>query len=935
MPSSATRILVVAHTHWDREWYLPAGRFRQRLVSLVDELLDGAASVRAPFLLDGQAVVLDDYLAVEPGRREQIASLLREGALEAGPWYVLADELIPSGEALVRNLLEGRAALRSLGASSPPVLYCPDSFGHPAALPLLAEGFGLPLIVLWRGYGGRRSPAGDAFRWKSASGVSVLTYHLTRDGYEFGSSLPTDAKVAADRWKRIADALLPRASVGVALLPNGADHHALQPRLDDAIAALAQAAMPLALVQRASLRGFAEALVTVARDSELPEVSDASAGGVELRDSYGYCWTLQGTLATRAHLVRRNASAERLLLRDVEPWVALAATGRPDRDRRSLLHAAWRTLLLCHPHDTLCGCSIDEVARAMAARLDDATSQATGLREDALLDLVGHDRVSARTAQNDWRPVVVVCNATARERSGVAEIEVLRFREHVRVGPGSAPPQSRASDASARGSRPFDPQPGSFSLAAGGVVYQSLDSVIRHDRVESPIAYPSDDLVESERIVAWFPPTPGYGTRSVTIDEPGPLRDDMAARALPASPVAAGEQWLDNGRLRLELDQSGRVGLTSRDPAMSLHSLIGFEDVGDAGDLYTHSARTPLVTEARLADARVVHRGPIRGELHAAWVLSIPRSSDASGRSSFTVETVLHAAFVLDAGADFIQVRIWGVNDACDHRLRIVFRTGIARPEVWADAAFGPVRRRPIVAPGDSAETVPPTAPLARYVSVTDDERGMTLFSDGLPEYEAKPNGDIAVTLLRAVGELSRNDLPERPGHAGWPAPTPEAQALGVFEGRFALLPHTARSDGIVALIERTAEDFLLPLRGFTLRSASGLPPVTPGVALHIDEPDGASLAGALAFSTCKPLSEGQGVVLRCTNLTHRELRARWRTGFDIAAAQRARLDEEPIEELGLAGRDIPFVAGPREVVTIIVRGIGPAVERSASNAER
>jgi len=99
-----TIVHLVAHTHWDREWYHPAGRFRQRLAALIDELLDDDEP-RTPFLLDGQAVVLDDYAALRPGRTEKLARALRDGSIEAGPWYVLADELIPSGEALVRNLL--------------------------------------------------------------------------------------------------------------------------------------------------------------------------------------------------------------------------------------------------------------------------------------------------------------------------------------------------------------------------------------------------------------------------------------------------------------------------------------------------------------------------------------------------------------------------------------------------------------------------------------------------------------------------------------------------------------------------------------------------------------------------------------------------------------------------------------------------------------
>ncbi|MGI8496859.1 MAG: hypothetical protein ACR2OG_04645 [Gemmatimonadaceae bacterium] len=149
---------VVSHTHWDREWYLPAGRFRQRLVALVDELLDHPRAGGQSFLLDGQAVILDDYLAVRPERRGELARQLQDGSLDAGPWYVLSDELIPTGEALVRNLLAGRETLRRLGAASPPVLYSPDAFGHPAALPAIAVGFGFGLIILWRGFGGPSWP---------------------------------------------------------------------------------------------------------------------------------------------------------------------------------------------------------------------------------------------------------------------------------------------------------------------------------------------------------------------------------------------------------------------------------------------------------------------------------------------------------------------------------------------------------------------------------------------------------------------------------------------------------------------------------------------------------------------------------------------------------------------------------------------------------
>src|SRR5690606_6322848 len=122
----------------------------------VDELLNELARDPSlpPFLLDGQAIVLKDYLSLRPERAPELRTALAAGRLEAGPWYVLADLMIPSGEALIRNLFEGREALRLLmgdaEAPAPEVLYCPDAFGHPAALPDIALGFGLDVVVLWR-----------------------------------------------------------------------------------------------------------------------------------------------------------------------------------------------------------------------------------------------------------------------------------------------------------------------------------------------------------------------------------------------------------------------------------------------------------------------------------------------------------------------------------------------------------------------------------------------------------------------------------------------------------------------------------------------------------------------------------------------------------------------------------------------------------------
>jgi alpha-mannosidase len=248
----------------------------------------------------------------------------------------------------------------------------------------------------------------------------------------------------------------------------------------------------------------------------------------------------------------------------------------------------------------------------------------------------------------------------------------------------------------------------------------------------------------------------------------------------------------------------------------------------------------------------------------------------------------------------------------------MIFRGGIADAEVWADAAFGPVKRVPITTRDASAEIPPATAPLSRYVTLAGSTHGITIYSDGLAEYEATSSGDLAVTVVRAVGALSRNDLPERPGHAGWPVPTPEAQELGPLEARFAFLPHATRGEATIALVERTAEDVLLPLRGTTLRSALTVPVPTLGVELELEDEDEA-LAGLVAFAACKPAEEGEGILLRCFNLCDRSIRSRWRIGLPISDAAMVRLDETPLAALEIDESTIAFESPPRGVSSIIV----------------
>lgn len=129
-------LFVVSHTHWDREWYQPFEEFRIRLVRLMDKLLDILTSDPdyRYFTLDGQTIILEDYLEIRPQKEEEARRLVHQGRLLIGPWWILPDEFLVSPEATIRNLMLGDQVAKRFGAKME-VGYLPDPFGHIGQMP--------------------------------------------------------------------------------------------------------------------------------------------------------------------------------------------------------------------------------------------------------------------------------------------------------------------------------------------------------------------------------------------------------------------------------------------------------------------------------------------------------------------------------------------------------------------------------------------------------------------------------------------------------------------------------------------------------------------------------------------------------------------------------------------------------------------------------
>jgi len=874
---SGLTVHLIPHTHWDREWYLPRAAFVARLVPALDDLLDrlDASPEFRSFHLDGQTVLLEDYLRVRPDQRTRVAGLVRAGRLQVGPWYVLADELVPSGESLVRNLLLGRADTEALGGRGG-VLYSPDAFGHPAAWPALAAEFGMSHGVLWRGLGGEPGQEGDLFRWYAPDGRSILLHHLPPNGYEAGSGLVDDPPRLRQAWSGLKPVLVRRAATSHLAVTVGADHHA------------APAAIGRVRDLLAALEPNAE--VRVSRFDEYFRAVEAQANGVptlrgELRWSYGYTWTLQGVQATRAPLKRRHAEAELLLERTAEPLAALAlACGRGDR--RPLLRDAWRTLVRSQFHDSIGGCTSDPVARRVAGRLDDAAQAGREIARSSLDSLTGNDPDRARDHPEDTSPRLVLWNPAARERGGgVVLADLTWFRRDVLVGPPGGREPRRGDGARAI----------SLLGADGPVALQPLGRATAYERLDAPRHYPDQDEVDVVRVAFRAPAVPGLG---VAVLEPAERQ-----RVAMETTVRAGPRSLDNGLLALTVARDGTVTLADRRTGLLYPSLLRLESAGDAGDTYTWAPRARDRTRhlGGPVAVRVLARGPLVAALEVRGRLTC-----ATGH----VDT--RAILTLHAGSPALRCTVQLDNRASDHRLRLRLPTGVPAVAAIAGTQFGTATRPAVAASSHyPSETPVATAPAQRFVAVADGARGLAVLAPGFFEYELSPNGDLQVTLLRAVGQLSRDDLPTRPGHAGWPTPTPEAQCPGPDRLQLAVVPVEAADLWAGNALPELWEDVFLPPRALWLRQATPLSTAPWDIRLE---------GRGLVFSSAKPPEQGDGLVLRCWNARAEAVSGAWRFARPVARAIRVRADERSASagELVLAesGHEVPVVVEPYGIAT-------------------
>lgn len=894
-------IVVIPHSHWDREWYATFEEFRFYLIQFMDELIelleadDGLRS----FLLDGQVSLLDDYLELRPENRDRLRRLIQEDRLEIGPWYIQPDEFLISGEALVRNLLLGDRAGREYG----PVMkqgYIPDTFGHIDRLPQIFQGFGIGTFYFMRGLGEDVDALGSEFWWEAPDGSKVMAHFLS-ETYSNAAMLGPDPEKISFRHDRLSDPssylvsydslfelrdrLASRASNGVILLLNGSDHVTVQPQFSRYVFNLNQS-MPDHLFN-GKLEDF-EHLVLGSR----PELNTYRG---ELR-SPRYQPILKGTLSSRIYLKQHNARAQQLLEGPAERAAAIVYS-LGGRDYSPFLRYAWRELVKNHAHDSIGGCSADAVHRQMIGRFETVTRVGQKVVDESLDHLAS---LVAPPPASDMVPLAVF-NPSPWKRGGAVRVEVsldadvpLGQRRFDWIG---------QEELDLEGFSLVDPEGDEIPFTIKGSTLRIEDALYRRKAVRRATI----------EFVAAGVPSLGHKVYRLVRSFGEESREGIGR------PV--GDNVLENEHLKVTAEEDGTLSISDKGSGHLYKGMNRLVDEGDAGDEYNFSPPKSQRTSVSTDAVWTVEAGqdPYVLVLRGSFALPKGVAEDRASRASETVRCPTIVQVRLTPGSRRVEIRTEFYNRARDHRLRALFPTGFRAEHSVAETAFGTVER-PTKAQDSTGWREEDTATYAqqRFVCLESEYRGLAVLNKGLPEYEATPESEIGLTLLRSVGWLSRNDLSTRIGHAGPGLETPEGQCLGrqVFE--YAVLPYLGTWKE--AQVYKEAEEFWLPLEARTAQQKEIIvePPVEGdlGSFLKVNGED-------VILSSLKKSGDKDGLILRIFNASGEAREATLSFGVPISAVYRTTLNEEIFEEIasyGNRGNKLRLYLEGNRIETLLVK---------------
>lgn len=773
------RVYIISHSHWDREWYMSFEGHHMRLINLMDDLLylfkhDPAYN---SFHLDGQDIIIDDYLSVRPEKRDEVIKYIKQGKLRIGPFYILQDDFLISPESNVRNMLIGRQKALNYGHERVPIGYFPDTFGNMGQAAQIMKLSGLDTVAFGRGV----TPTGFNNRvsqgnfdstysemwWQAPNKDRVLAI-LFANWYSNGNEIPVDKREAKKYWtKKLAEAER-FASTPDLLFMNGVDHQPPQMDVTQAIK-VANELFPDYEFIHSNFEDYIKQL-----KKDLPPDLSTVKGELTSQDTDGW-YTLANTASSRIYLKQANTKMERLLEDKAEPLFLLnQKISATDQDK---LDYAWRELLRNNPHDSITGCSIDAVHRGMMNRFAKVGQVGHSLCQAALNSFT-QTLDTSKLAKDVYPFILLNPSGVVRQEEKTVTLEVHRCL-FAGTTPQKAFQECQKYLQENRDYQIFDSQSKEVPYRIDKkYVRFGYDLPARAFRVPYMAAYVQITIAPLLAPFSWT----GFYMAHKQVKS--------VYKNAPSGEISE----LKNNYLRLQVSPHGQLQIFDQTGKLSTKmSLVDTGDIGNeyiyrraAGDKGTTFAsqiqnlkKSILIGGEKLSFEQTVNL-PIAAEkkLQEEREEVIDITQREAKRSTKLAKFKIQVEVVLMNSWHHVQIRIRGNNQIKDHRLQAIFDTGLNVATNDSDSIFEVVTRNNKV--GKNWRNPENPQHEQAFVSLHQADRGVVIGNYGLNEYEVDEKGrKIAVTLLRCVGEL---------GDWGY-FPTKDSQCPGKFEALLSVYP--------------------------------------------------------------------------------------------------------------------------------------------------
>ena len=778
------KLHVVPHSHWDREWYFTTSRSKVYLMKDLADVLDVLESKPdfKTWMLDGQASLLDDYLAWRPQDEERIKMLVGEGRLIIGPWYTQTDQMIISGESIVRNLTYGMRRCEDFGPYMN-VGYMPDSFGQAGNMPQIYRAAGIEDTLFWRGVSNDMAENLN-YTWRGDDGSTVFATQMPT-GYYIGGNMPEDSELNDTWWhEQVLDKLAPRHVTENVYFPCGFDQAPVRANLPELIAARNEYDPANTYCMSSLPQYIAETKAAIERDGvELEEVTGELLNAKHMR-IHRTIWS------SRSDLKKLNTQVQNYVTNVLEPLLALSSSLGNDYPRHAVDHI-WKLLFENAAHDSIGSCIADAVNEDVYLRYKQASDIATSLVEL-------HSRLIATSVDNGGAPMTfTVFNTLPKTRSGVV------IKKMYIPGPEFTIVDEKGAAVSYT------------VIESRDLTEYVLSQTVRLDP-SAEIFLPKQVLEATVAIEAREVPALGYVQYRLVTE------GSTAAELVQTSKDSA----LENEFYRITVNANGSLRIEDKVTGTVYDNQAVLEENGDDGDSFNYSPpREDVVVRSDGAAAPVIslEKSSIYGRAEIVHTMLVPASLEERAQGVCSTELPVTLTVGLRRGSRVIDINVHVENTVGSHRLCILFDAQMATRVNYADQQFGAICRENVHAEDmalyEAALAASEGAPVAvnpslpanwrqnmetwqepsvsieptqSYVALSDGTRGLAVFPLGVREYEivGEEKGQIRLTIFRSYGFMGRENLLYRPGRASGERTmeTPDAQLIGSHDFQLGLM---------------------------------------------------------------------------------------------------------------------------------------------------